>query len=393
MSDHKNFFAGAPPVSSAVAHQQLLGELVDSLDAGGHLAAFYSSLHGADPVAERQLALVHFYAYCHGLFGARLLASMMETDDAVRALAGGRAVTHTDLLDYRDGANERLALLFTELLVALADCGLQTFLHTPLHAVVAAADRMSRARAAAELAVTLLNAAKRRDDIENARYGHASRGDELPAELSDPTERRHRLAAVLRLRTADTEGPRWDEPTRLIDLGTLSGGGPIPLHGAGAHGAHVLSAATEARSGLLPRLRSADWESVPEGVSGAWTPDAAGDPEAAGQANGALVHGESRHHDISPAPETTPEPSAPHASASPPAPTATSDPRSSSSTPGPGGSKPDIAYQFTKAPAAPARRRDAAAVIGQWLIQRWRLVIWLLILLVVVALAATLTRF
>ncbi|MFT6398895.1 MAG: hypothetical protein ACJAYU_003657 [Bradymonadia bacterium] len=262
-----NFFSTSNEPASpddGLDSARLLKDIGGALATAGHLATFEHAA-GGEIDQERALATMHFYAYCNGVFSARQAAALCGTDAGFQLLLSNRHVTHQSLLEYRDGANKRLALLFTELIVALTDCGLDTFGHTPLHAVVSATGRVERARAAAELAVTLLNAAKRRDDIENARYGFKRRGDELPSEILQPEERLHRINAMLRMRGADAIGT-WDEPTKLIDLNTLEDGfelGASPL--PDSLGQQLTTAANEAaRDGLLPRSMSASLPAVQE---------------------------------------------------------------------------------------------------------------------------------
>lgn len=267
-----NFFstANAPSSDDGLDNARLLNDIVSALSTAGHLATFDSAT-GGEVGQERAVATLHFYACANGVFGARQAAALCETDVGFRLLSGGRRFTHQQLLEYRDGANARLALLFTELVVALTDCGLDTFGHTPLHAVIQANGREARARAAAELAVALLNAAKRRDDIENTRYGFDRRGDELPGELLQPEERNHRIQAMLRLRGGDAAGT-WDEPTKLIDLNSLEDGfdldAPAPPKSLRQQ---LTTAANEAaRDGLLPREKSANVPAVTD--SAEWNP-------------------------------------------------------------------------------------------------------------------------
>lgn len=269
-----NFFATAASTRSkdGLDSARFLLEIVDALSDAGHLASFESAA-GAETKRERELATLHFYAYAAGVFGARQMAALLETDSGFQAIRSGGALSHDQLLSYRDGANERLALIFTELIIALVDCGLTTFGHTPFHAVVDAPTRTDGARAAAELAVALLNAAKRRDEIENARYGSTRRGDELPEELYQPEERNHRVQAMLRLRSAEASGSTWDEPTKLIDLGSLDANLELPSAGpVRLHKDQVKTATNEAtRSGLLPRQKSASVPAV--GARAEWNPN------------------------------------------------------------------------------------------------------------------------
>lgn len=231
---------------------RFLVEVVTALEREGYLPTSHAVAPASELARERRMGTVHFYAYANGLFSARQLAASLHTDRVLAELAGGETPSFQEILAFRDVSNETLAFFFTELLLAMADCGFETVLQTPLHAITSESSRLPRARAAAELAVTLLNAAKRRDDIETARYGGSRRGDELPVSLRSANERQHRIRAMLRLRGADSLGSDWDEPTQLIDLS-----GEAPSH------AESMAAARDAtRPKLLDRMRTDEWDVV-----------------------------------------------------------------------------------------------------------------------------------
>ncbi|MCB9506218.1 MAG: hypothetical protein H6697_00970 [Myxococcales bacterium] len=418
--------SGGPAPDECETAATLLREVVSALERAGHLANFEAAARSPHPQQAIRLAEVHFFSYCMGVFGARQLASQLRTDRVVERVWGGQPVGFRELIEYRDRSNEALALFFTELVVALVDCGLDAFLHTPLHPVANAAVGRPRAQAAAELAVTLLNAAKRRDDIETARYGLSRAVAALPAELGSADGRRSRIQAMLRLR-APEEGD-WNQPTQLIDLTVIDGvEGDMPL--PNSFGAELASAANEAaRSGLLPRLSSSDWEatSPPQQASESWRPDvepAVGPAPAGRPATGRMAApaASAQHERRLPDPVHVPmafeapgrplsgaargtgpiaaQPAAPQARGTGPTPAPQA--RGTGSAPAPRPStasapapRPQTGSQSKVAPRAPQRppRKDLSAVAGAWLLSRWRTVIWLLVVVVVVALAMTFLR-
>ena len=408
-----NFFSTASSTQSSdgLDSARFLIEIVDALGGAGHLATFQSAA-GGESSRERSLATLHFYAYTAGVFGARQAAALLETDAAFRLLSGGTKLAHTDLLDYRDRANERLALLFTELIIAMTDCGLTTFGHTPLHAVVDAGPRLQRARCAAELSVALLNAAKRRDDIENARYGFQRRGDELPDEVLQPEERAHRVKAMLRMRGADASGGSWDEPTKLIDLNSLQDG--LDLSDAEpkkSHRQQVTTAANQAtRDGLLPRHRSASVPAV--GARAEWNPDI-GLSEAGGTIPGADVARIQAAADGKPLPPrlepslAAPTPMSgrlkesplvppPHAGgpvgseAGPIAPAAPQVPTEAAHSEA---SEVPATGKLQAVPPREPAKKATSAVAGKVLMQHWQKVIFALLILVVLAFVLTIQKF
>ena len=282
--DTSSFFGGAPRTlgDETEVAATLLVEIVESLRSAGLLSTFLSRARMLEPDQEVRLATLHLFAYLNGVFGARQLAGQLQHDRLVERLWRGTPLGFRVLLDYRDRSNETLALFFTDVLVALADCGVDAFLHTPLATVAAAPPGTARARAAAELAVTLLNAAKRRDDIETARYGPDAAAADIPPELATAAGRAQRVQNMLRLRLQPES--EWDQPTTLIDLAQFAGAaiGPLP----GGYGTDTESAANEAaRSGLLPRLTTGDWDASQKPAPARdWRPDVGASPAGGTQA-------------------------------------------------------------------------------------------------------------
>jgi hypothetical protein len=398
---------------------RFLIDIVSALGGAGHLATFESAA-GGESSRERSLATLHFYAYTAGVYGARQMAALLETDASFRLVLAGPTLDHKALLDYRDQANERLALLFTELTIALTDCGLSTFGHTPFHAVLDTSTRVQQARCAAELSVALLNAAQRRDDIENGRYGFDRRGDELPDEILQPEERSHRIQAMLRMRGADASDGSWDEPTKLIDLNSLQS--QLDLSEAGSmksHRAHVTTAANDAaRDSLLPRHKSANVPAV--GARAEWNPDI-GLSEAGGTIPGSDVARIQAAADGIPLPprldpslagptampgsrltdspvNPTPHAAGPvRAGATPITPAAPQVPPSSDEPHPAAAPSASASARAQPAEQASLRKKPArkapSAMAGKWLMQHWQQVILVLLVLVVIAFVLTIQQF
>jgi hypothetical protein len=259
--------------------------------------------------------------------------------------------------------------------------------------------------------VTLLNAAKRRDDIETARYGPDAAAADLSPELATPAGRTLRVQHMLRLRMQPES--EWDQPTTLIDLSQFAGaaGGQLP----GGYGTDTESAANEAaRSGLLPRLTTGDWEtSQRSGQPREWRPDVGASPPSGTQAlrppgppkSGAMaalpppvavpttLQGVRRHGNAPSVSESAliQLQGSPRVASQPQA-----RPRSGSST----GSRSSSAIAVPATPptasgAGPAAARHGSSLsarAGAVIMEHWRPVLWTLIALVVAALAMTFAR-
>ncbi|MCX6071820.1 MAG: IS1182 family transposase, partial [Chloroflexi bacterium] len=137
------------------------------------------------------------YAYCVGERSSRRIERLCERDIAFRLITGNQAPDHSTIARFRQGYEEALAALFTQVLRLCAEAGL-------VKAGVVALDG-TKIKANASLAANrtyawleeevrrMLSEAEAKDAEEDELYGPGRRGDELPEELKDPGERLARL--------------------------------------------------------------------------------------------------------------------------------------------------------------------------------------------------------
>jgi transposase len=182
---------------------------------------------GAAYEPASMVALV-VYAYCVGDRSSRRIERRCVEDVAYRVIVANATPDHATIARFRAEHEEALAGLFGQVLAMCAaagmvQVGLVALDGTKLEAAAAKAANMTGERlerALADEARRIIDEAKAIDAAEDERYGDA-RGDELPAELADRSERLRRLReAKARLdaqaeRAKGSEGRRQGQPLRV----------------------------------------------------------------------------------------------------------------------------------------------------------------------------------
>jgi transposase len=152
---------------------------------------------GYDP--DMLLALLT-YAYCHGMRSSRAIERACQTDVAFRVLCAQDTPDHSTIARFRQGHEQGLADLFTQVLVLCARNGLGRFGTVAIDGTKIAANASidaTRSEAALRrIAKELIQDAAATDAAEDEQYGDA-RGDELPEQWRDPSGRAGRIAAAL----------------------------------------------------------------------------------------------------------------------------------------------------------------------------------------------------
>ena len=181
-----------------------VSDLVDGLD----LKAFYARYEGdgrrKSPYEPRMMAKVLIYGYATGVFSSRGLARKLEEDVAFRVLAAGNFPSHRTLCEFRRRHLSDFKKLFVEVVGLAREMGVANFGRlsvdgTKVRANASKRKAMSYARMLEEERrlkgeiEALVSRARETDAAEDARFGEAFRGDELPEELS---RREDRLAAI-----------------------------------------------------------------------------------------------------------------------------------------------------------------------------------------------------
>ena len=174
----------------------------------------------------RMMAKVLIYGYATGVFSSRGLARKLEEDVAFRVLAAGNFPSHRTLCEFRCRHLSDFKKLFVEVVGLAREMGVANFGRlsvdgTKVRANASKRKAMSYARMLEEERrlkgeiEALVSRARETDAAEDARFGEAFRGDELPEELS---RREDRLAAIraakarLEARQREADDAREREP-------------------------------------------------------------------------------------------------------------------------------------------------------------------------------------
>ena len=181
-----------------------VSDLVDGLD----LTAFYAPYEGDGrrnrPYEPRMMVKLLIYGYSTGMFSSRGIAKKVEEDLAFRMLAAGNFPAHRTICEFRRRHLEDFRKLFVEVIRLAQAMGLANFGKLSVDGTKVRANaskrkamtyaRMQEAERRLEKEIReLLQRAGETDAAEDARYGEANRGDEIPEELR---RRESRLAAI-----------------------------------------------------------------------------------------------------------------------------------------------------------------------------------------------------
>jgi len=170
--------------------------VIDAVEAM-NLDAFFSSYradgHGRAALDPSMMLALLLYAYSTGQRSSRVIERRCSDDVAFRVIAANQTPDHATIARFRVRHEQALSELFGEVLALCAKAGLVSvgviaLDGTKLHAN--ASDRANRDYQ--RIAEEILAEADQVDAEEDALFGER-RGDELPAELSNSTDRRQRL--------------------------------------------------------------------------------------------------------------------------------------------------------------------------------------------------------
>ena len=140
------------------------------------------------------MAKVLIYGYATGVFSSRGLARKLEEDVAFRVLASGNFPSHRTICEFRRRHLSDFKALFVEVVGLARETGVGNFGKlsidgTKVRANASKRKAMSYGRMLEEERrlegeiEALLSRARETDAAEDARFGEAHRGDELPEEL------------------------------------------------------------------------------------------------------------------------------------------------------------------------------------------------------------------
>jgi transposase len=198
-ADREQVFLLPPSMREWLPEDHLAWFVLDAV-AELDLAAFYAHYradgHGRPAHDPGLMVGVVLYAYAVGERSTRRIERRCVEDVAFRVIAGNRAPDHSTIARFVVRHQEGLAGLFGQVLALCARAGLVRAGTIAVDSTKVAANASGQRNADyARIAREIIAEGIATDRAEDELYGDA-RGDELPAELADPTTRRARLRAA-----------------------------------------------------------------------------------------------------------------------------------------------------------------------------------------------------
>ena len=195
----------------------LLSDIVDQLELSPITAVYDQGDGGGNPPYHPVLLTkLLFYAYCQGVVSSRVIAAKTYEDVAFRVLTVDQHPNFRTISDFRERHLAALGDLFQQTVRLAGRLGLVKLEHvaqdgTKILANASKHRAMSYARMQqAEVRLgeeirALLAAAQATDAQEDAQYGPAHSGEEVPVDLAGEVDRRERRLATIRAAKAALE--------------------------------------------------------------------------------------------------------------------------------------------------------------------------------------------
>jgi transposase len=186
-----------------------VGDLIDHLDLSAITAVYEDEERGYPPYHPVMLTKVLVYAYCVGVFSSRRIQRRLTEDVAFRVLAAGNEPDFRTIGDFRKRHLPALQGFFEQVLQVARDLGTVRVGRIALdgtkvkasaskHKAMSFGRMKDKARQLRDEVTQLLAQAEATDAADDAEYGAASRGDELPAELQRRESRLQRIREATR---------------------------------------------------------------------------------------------------------------------------------------------------------------------------------------------------
>ena len=186
-----------------------VSDVVDNLNLSALEAVYGDEQRGQPPYDPRMMTKVLVYGYCVGVFSSRRIERRLSEDVGFRVLAAGNLPNFRTIADFRKLHLATLAGLFEEVLKIALEAGALKLGRVALdgtklkanaskHKAMSYGRMQERARQLCAEVRELLAQAEAADAAEDAHYGVARRGDELPAELQRRESRLKKIRAAQR---------------------------------------------------------------------------------------------------------------------------------------------------------------------------------------------------
>src|ERR1700687_3902995 len=186
-----------------------VSDVVDNLNLSALDAVYGDEQRGQPPYDPRMMTKALVYGYCVGVFSSRRIERRLAEDVGFRVLAAGNLPNFRTIADFRKLQLATLAGLFEEVLKLALEAGALTLGRVALDGNKLKANASKhKARSYGRMQEThqqlraevreLLAQAEAADAAEDAHFGVARRGDELPAELQRGESRLKEIRAAQR---------------------------------------------------------------------------------------------------------------------------------------------------------------------------------------------------
>ena len=194
----------------------LLLDAVGLMDLSTFEAHYRKRGSGAPPFAPWMMVAILLYAYANGQRSSRKIERLCERDAGFRMIVGAEVPDHSVIARFRKRHRGDLEVLFVEILKLCPAAGLVRLGVVALDGTKAnaslAANRTSTSLEA-EVAAMLAEA-EAIDAAEDEMFGEA-RGDELPADLREPSGRLSRLRSCHERLLHEADGRRAEQQEKI----------------------------------------------------------------------------------------------------------------------------------------------------------------------------------
>lgn len=201
-----------------------VSDLIDQLDLSAITRVYEDEERGYPPYHPAMLTKVLVYGYCVGVFSSRKIQRRLVEDVAFRVLAAGNEPDFRTIADFRkthlaalQGFFEQVLRLARELgaprVGRVALDGSKVKANASKHKAMSYGRMREKQQQLREEVAQLLAQAEATDAAEDAEYGAAKRGDELPAELQRRESRLKRIREAkraLEARAQEEAGAKGD---------------------------------------------------------------------------------------------------------------------------------------------------------------------------------------
>ena len=196
----------------------LLLDAVGLMDLSTFEAHYRKRGSGAAPFAPRMMVGLLLYAYANGQRSSRKIERLCERDAGFRMIVGAEVPDHSVIARFRKRHRGDLEVLFVEILklchaAGLVRLGVVALDGTKVKANASLAANRTSKSLEAEVAAMLAEA-EAIDAAEDEMFGEA-RGDELPADLREPSGRLSRLRSCHERLLREADGQRAEQQEKI----------------------------------------------------------------------------------------------------------------------------------------------------------------------------------